>query len=56
MNISNYQTELLQEIEELRIKMITMGLKKGLHHDDTIYISKHLDLLLNLYQTLSIQK
>jgi hypothetical protein len=40
--------KLEMEIESLRKEMMEVGLKKGLSHSHTIYLSQKLDQLLNL--------
>jgi hypothetical protein len=44
------KTELLDQINTLRMKMIQVGLKKGLNSRETIIVSKQLDHLLFTYQ------
>ena len=42
-------TATLIEIEELREKLIEVGMDKGLCHSTTIELSRELDILLNTY-------
>jgi hypothetical protein len=44
------KTELLDQINTLRMKMIQAGLEKGLNSRETINLSKQLDHLLFTYQ------
>jgi hypothetical protein len=44
------KTELLDQINTLRMKMIQVGLEKGLNSRETIILSKQLDHLLFTYQ------
>lgn len=41
--------QLIKEINHLRDKLITMGNKKGLNHNETLKISQKLDQVLNEY-------
>ncbi|HLO12871.1 MAG TPA: aspartyl-phosphate phosphatase Spo0E family protein [Pseudoneobacillus sp.] len=50
MNSKNNQTELLNQIQMLRTKMIYTGLEKGLSNIETVNISQQLDQLLLTYQ------
>ncbi|MFD2446566.1 Spo0E family sporulation regulatory protein-aspartic acid phosphatase [Bacillus sp. CGMCC 1.16607] len=50
------QTKLLRQINKLRLKMIKVGLNKGLENNETIIISEQLDLLLLKYQLLAFKK
>jgi hypothetical protein len=45
MEMSN---DLRERIEQLRSKMISVGMSKGLSSDETIKLSKMLDHLINL--------
>jgi hypothetical protein len=44
------QYELLNQITNLRKRMIKTGLKKGLENNETIKLSKELDQLIFKYQ------
>jgi hypothetical protein len=48
------ETELLNQINLLRMEMIEIGIDKGLNDTETIHISKQLDQLLFSYQLLSL--
>ncbi|MFD2444158.1 Spo0E family sporulation regulatory protein-aspartic acid phosphatase [Bacillus sp. CGMCC 1.16607] len=50
------QIELLRQINILRLKMIEIGLDKGLENNETIIISRQLDILLLQYQLLALKK
>lgn len=50
MNLVNSEQFLLAKINDLREKMIEIGLEEGLTSPNTIKISKELDKLLNQYQ------
>jgi hypothetical protein len=45
--------DLIDEIHELRMKMIETGLNKGLNNTETLHVSQQLDYLLFTYQELS---
>jgi hypothetical protein len=45
------KTELLNQINTLRMKMIQSGLENGLNNWETINLSKQLDHLLYIYQS-----
>ncbi|AKP46650.1 MULTISPECIES: aspartyl-phosphate phosphatase Spo0E family protein [Bacillus] len=49
MNTNRSPAILIQLIEEKRIAMIAVGIEKGLNSEETIKLSKELDLLLNEY-------
>jgi hypothetical protein len=40
--------DLRESIEQLRIKMISVGMSKGFTSEETIKLSKRLDYLINL--------
>ncbi|WP_250886683.1 aspartyl-phosphate phosphatase Spo0E family protein [Bacillus sp. SM2101] len=50
------ESQLLQQIEELRSEMITSGIQKGLNHCETKYLSQRLDDLLYKYQLMITNK
>ncbi|MER2030234.1 MAG: aspartyl-phosphate phosphatase Spo0E family protein [Solibacillus sp.] len=41
--------EIKKKIQKLRFHLISVGMKKGLTHPDTIQVSQNLDKLLNEY-------
>jgi hypothetical protein len=49
VNTNRSPAILIQLIEEKRIAMIAVGIEKGLNSEETIKLSKELDLLLNEY-------
>ncbi|WP_442596629.1 Spo0E family sporulation regulatory protein-aspartic acid phosphatase [Neobacillus sp. D3-1R] len=50
------QSECLNQINQIRKRMIEIGLHKGLNSTETISISKQLDQLLFNYQLLMLGK
>ncbi|WP_442600213.1 Spo0E family sporulation regulatory protein-aspartic acid phosphatase [Neobacillus sp. D3-1R] len=54
MNATINDNELLEQIDLLRMKMIEIGIEKGLNNIETISISMELDQLLFTYQSLSL--
>jgi hypothetical protein len=50
------QTELLNQINRLRLRMIEMGSARGLDDSETIMISQELDHLLFDYQLIILGK
>lgn len=50
------QTELLIQINNLRMKLIEIGSDKGLDNSETITISQQLDHLLFDYQLITLDK
>jgi hypothetical protein len=49
VNVNRSPAILIQLIEEKRMAMIAVGIEKGLNSEETIKLSKELDLLLNEY-------
>jgi hypothetical protein len=49
VNTNRSPAILIQLIEEKRIAMIAVGIEKGLNSEETIKLSKELDMLLNEY-------
>lgn len=46
--MNNDLRELIEHIEQLRKKMVTVGMAEGFTSDETIKLSKRLDYLINL--------
>lgn len=55
-NIMIQLSELTDQINMLRMKMIETGLKKGLTSSETIHVSTQLDHLLFTYQELMFSR
>ncbi|MBM7715452.1 aspartyl-phosphate phosphatase Spo0E family protein [Siminovitchia sp. FSL H7-0308] len=52
MNKAKGKEALLVEINALRKEMVRIGIAKGLNNNQTVELSKKLDIVLNKYQVI----